>query len=239
METKHDFDSVKANTQTKHLDGETAKMNTQLVPMQFVAGGGSIWLNCGRVDIWELLVRALLSFSIALVGAELVYSLYMHLTKQHIIQSCSDIRNTECFLFDNFAEGHLLDFRLALGLWAACGGFAFGFLACMCLQVASEVDKECLEQTQDAEDDEDGETLKGSCCPKCCTRLGMYVKAFLYQLFMFFLVFIIWPAKYMATAICAMCRQSDQQPNDEDDGHYYDLAEFNEPLSAQSSNAAI
>merc|ERR1712079_722583 len=45
MATKHDFESVKANTQTKNLDGETAKMNTQLVPMQFVAGGGSIWLN--------------------------------------------------------------------------------------------------------------------------------------------------------------------------------------------------
>jgi len=222
---KQDFDSlVQSQTTICSTDclGSTANspMNTQLVPMQFVAGGANAWVNCGSKVIWEKLAGALPCGAFLLGSAELLCH-FMLKRSGHTITTCDDILNTDCFFFNNKEEGQPIMFRHALGLWASCCGCAISLLASLCLRVANQVD---VSSVEDEEDDESPSSTKEPCekcfrqCFKNCTC--MYIEAVCFHVNMLMRLLLWWPYKY-ACAIC--CSPVDQGTRDEDKGPITDI----------------
>lgn len=138
---KQDFESLK-----KAAGEKNRPVKMQMVPMQFVGGKPSMWVNLGSKIIWESFTGTAAFIAFLLPLGEIVYSL-CHYGK--MIKTCDDILNTDCVFFDNSdTEGHPVDFRTALGFKAAVSGCICAGLASLCIHVANASDAAEISEKQ-------------------------------------------------------------------------------------------
>jgi hypothetical protein len=121
----------------KLSDGE--KEHRQMIPLQFVAGGPTVWLNLGRKHSWEKVSGALAFGAGIIVLAEVLFSFFYPYGL--ILSSCDDVLNTQCMYYSiGLEQPSPITFRRSLGTWMALGGCFLAMITCMCIRVANQVD---------------------------------------------------------------------------------------------------
>merc|ERR1712187_339962 len=112
-------------------------MGIQMVPPQFIAGGGMhLWLNLGPKLAWEKVSAGCCFGAFCLAAIDIC--LFFFTPNGAILSSCDDILNDQCadFHIRNkwHEQAHLVDFRRSLGwIFAAYGGL-LALLACLSLR---------------------------------------------------------------------------------------------------------
>lgn len=122
----------------KVLDG--GEERRQMVPLQFVAGGPTVWLNLGRKHSWEKVSGAFVFLAIVIVVTEILFSFFY--SYGQMLSSCDDVLNTQCtyYAINQREEHHPIQFRRTLGTWMAIAGCVLATVSCMCIRVANQVD---------------------------------------------------------------------------------------------------
>jgi len=241
---KQDFETARKRSElTQDLSSDSEfvlitpakpSVKTQMVPMQFVAGGASIWVNLGDKKLWEKLSGAPLWCAFILVDIEITYSLLSH---GHMITTCDDIRNSPCLFWDNKAQGRPIFFKYSLGLWVAFGGCIASFLACICLRVANKLDMDCIQEAGD-----DAETSDGMCARfprKLSWQCSRYAEAIWFHVIITLKLFTVWPCRYGLASCCsraaACCSRVDQGLVTGHDQELFDII----PKDLTSKNAGL
>jgi len=211
---KQDFESLKLKRLQKTAESESALagpkdkdiMKTQLVPMQFVAGGASVWVNFGNKDLWEKVAGNLLCFSSVVVAASLLYTFQLRTLQGNMIRTCDDVHNTQCSFFDNVHEGFPIVVRSGAGAWAACAGYVASVLACLCLHVAHKTDSDRIEEEGHSSNPTQG------LCKGRCNWLCRYLEATWFHFNMLLNLLCRWPCRVLQTSCLRVDAGTEDEP---------------------------